>query len=66
MAPNLAGYLMDNIGFNTQEFSESFDIFNVTVIRPMQRQIIESLDHLFDINNSVTIEPFKINLNNTL
>lgn len=66
MAPNLAGYLMDNIGFNNQEFSESFNIFNITVIKPMQKDIISSLDNLFNTRDSIIIEPFKINLNNTL
>lgn len=66
MAPNLAGYLMDNIGFNSQEFSESFNIFNITVIKPMQKEIISSIDNLFNTRDSIIIEPFKINLNNTL
>jgi len=66
MAPNLAGYLMENIGFNRQEFMESFNIFNLTVIRPIQKEIISSLDHLFDTQNSIIINPFKINLDDTL
>jgi len=66
MAPTLAGYLMENLGFNRQEFGESFNIFNITVIQPIQKEIISSLDHLFDIKDSIVIEPFKINLDDTL
>jgi len=40
---------MENIGFNRQEFMESFNIFNITVIKPMQKEFINSLNELFDI-----------------
>ena len=47
-------------GFNSQEFTESFKIFNRTVVYPIQKTICDSIDKIFGIGNSVNITPFSI------
>lgn len=52
---------MDNTtGFNSQEFNESFKVFNRTVVRPIQQTITDSFDKIFGTTNSVTIAPFTL------
>lgn len=63
MSPVLAGYLAENIGFNRQEYYESFQIFNSTVISPIQAEIMEAFDELFGVEGSLVIEPYKIDIN---
>ena len=43
-------------GFNSQEFTESFKVFNRTVCKPIQQTIIcDSIDRIFGTDNSVNI-----------
>lgn len=48
-------------GFSKQEFQEAFDLYNKTVINPIQRDICNSLDKIFNKVDSIIIEPFKMN-----
>lgn len=54
----LIGINKENIGFNTQEFGEAFKLYNRTVIRPLQRQLINSLTELTD--KEISIIPFTL------
>lgn len=59
MHPALAGFLVENTGFSTQEFAEQFAIFNKTVIQPMQQQLERSLNILFGDDN-IIFHPFTV------
>ena len=55
--PNLFGLPTENLGFNNEEYESSFKLFNRTVIRPVQQQIVDTFSKL-DI--SVTFKPFSL------
>jgi len=50
-------------GFATQEFADSFKLFQKTVIEPQQDVIIESLEKITGAKNGIHIMPFAINFN---
>lgn len=56
--PILVGRTNEGIGFNTQEFEESFKLYNRTVVQPYQKQILKSLKAV-GIEN-ITIKPFSL------
>lgn len=56
--PLLVGRTNEGIGFNTQEFEESFKLYNRTVVQPYQKQILKSLKAV-GIEN-ITIKPFSL------
>lgn len=58
--PALFGDVTATTGFNSQEFTESFKVFNRTVVKSISDTIIESIDKIFGIKNSVTITPFTL------
>ena len=58
--PQLFGYMNASTGFNTQEFEESFKVFNRTVIKPIQKDLISWFDDIFGIKNCIYIEPFTL------
>lgn len=61
--PALFGDVTATTGFNSQEFTESFKVFNRTVVRPIQQTICDSIDKIFGNRNSVNITPFSIEEN---
>lgn len=62
-SPMLMG-LYQNSGFSTDEYKDSFKIFNTCVIVPIQDMIVEALDrvfaHVLNGESAITIAPFKI------
>ena len=58
--PSLFGDLTTTTGFNSQEFMESFKVFNRTVCRPIQQTICDSIDKVFGNKNSINITPFTL------
>lgn len=56
---NLFGLQKEGVGFNTQEYSDSFALFNKTVISPVQKEIEKNLSEL--LGKEVKVIPFKIN-----
>lgn len=58
--PQLFGDMTAATGFNSQEFAESFKVFNRTVCKPIQQTICDSLDKIFGMDNSVAIAPFSL------
>ena len=58
--PQLFGLMVAATGFSTQEFQESFEVFNSTVIRDMQRVIGDVFDKIFGVKGSITIMPFTL------
>lgn len=63
--PALFASMENTTGFNSQEFEESFKVFNRTVVRPIQQTITDSLDKIFGTTKSVTIAPFSLGGDNT-
>lgn len=58
--PQLFGLMVASTGFNSQEFEESFKVFNGTVIRDMQRLVGDVFDKIFGVKNSISITPFTL------
>lgn len=61
--PALFGVMTETTGFNTQEFAESFKLYNRTRIQPVQQTIVDSLNKIWG-DLQVEIKPFNLN-NNT-
>lgn len=49
-----------NTGFSTDEFEQSFKLYNRTQIRPLQRLIGDTYDKIFGESNVLTIKPFSL------
>lgn len=62
--PLLMGLVSESNGFATSEYSDSYKLFNKTVIEPIQKVIIKSFDKIFGTKESVTITPFTITFEN--
>lgn len=58
--PQLFGDMTAATGFNSQEFTESFKVFNRTVCQPIQQTICDSIDKIFNNKNSIEITPFSL------
>lgn len=59
-APNLFGIMTETTGFNEQEFTESFKLFNRTMVRPIQKSISRCFDKILGTGWG-KIKPFTIN-----
>lgn len=55
----LLGRTPTNTGFTRNEFAEAFKIFNVTVIQPYQKQVLQVLKKIFP-DKEFEFEPFDI------
>jgi hypothetical protein len=58
--PVLFGIVTKSNGFSTTEYSDSFKLFNKTVVSPIQDAIIDCFDKIFGVTDSVVIAPFTI------
>lgn len=56
--PNLFGIPNETTGFNQQEYFEAYNLFDRTVIKPRQNEIVSAFDKIFGIKNSIEIKPF--------
>lgn len=54
--PVLFGNMLENIGFNQQEFESAFTLYNNTVVAPLQNKIVKILNNI--LNEDIVIEPF--------
>lgn len=50
-------------GFSENEFNESFKLYNRTVVRPIQNDIVDVFDRIFGFEGSVVITPFRLTAN---
>lgn len=55
--PNLFGLPTENLGFNNEEYESTFKLFNRTMIRPVQKKIVNLFKGL---GVDVTIQPFTL------
>lgn len=61
ISPLLCGLSSDvNTGFSTQEFSDSFKLYNRTVAEPVRKTIERAVNSLIGVENGVRIQPFSI------
>lgn len=58
--PVLFGLVTEANGFATNEYRDSYKLFNKTVVYPIQADIIDAFDKIFGMKNSVTITPFTV------
>lgn len=58
--PQLFGYSLEGTGFNKQEFTEAYQLFNQTTIVPIQKDLIRVFNKIFGIEDSIKFVPFKI------
>lgn len=59
--PQLFGNMAASTGFNEVEFQTSWQLFNGTVVRDIQRTLGDAFDKIFGMKDSITIEPFSLN-----
>ena len=57
--PSLFGIPTENVGFNTQEYDSVFQLFNRTVVKPIQKTMITALS---EVGLEVVVKPFTLNL----
>lgn len=57
--PNLFGLPSETTGFNSQEYQDAFALFNKTVISPIQKHIVKSINSILG-DNSIEITPFAV------
>lgn len=58
--PALFGIPTEDKGFSSEEYSESFKLYNRTQIRPVQRLICDAYDKIYGVTGVLTIKPFSI------
>ena len=58
--PILFGMMKENNGFSQDEYLQAFAIYNRTVVKSVADTIIEAIDKIFGIKNSVKITPFSV------
>lgn len=56
----LLGYGTQKTTFNTIEYVAAFDLYNRTVVKPMQAQFVRFFNRSLENMASITIEPYKI------
>lgn len=62
--PTLMGIITESNGFATSEYSDSYKLFNKTVVSPIQQAIINAFDKILGVKDSITINPFIITFEN--
>jgi capsid portal protein len=62
--PLLVGMVTESNGFSTQEYNDSYKLFNKTTVKPIQNAIIDAFDKITGVKESITISPFTINFDN--
>ena len=58
--PELFGMRKDGNGFNKTEYMESFDLFNKTMIQPLQKDITRCIDKIYGFKDSIAFNEYKV------
>ena len=58
--PNLFGVATESNGFNSEEYEQAFRLFNRTMVKPLQRKILDAFDKVLGQAGLVTIKPFTL------
>lgn len=64
--PCLFGLMTENNGFSREEFLQAFELYNTTMVRPIQRSICRELDKVFGVANAVSIVPFSLDVTDNI
>lgn len=62
--PALFGVMTETTGFNEQEFSEAFKLYNRTVVKPIQIVITDEINKVYNEQGVINIVPFSLEYNN--
>lgn len=62
--PNLFGLPTETTGFNEQEYNESFKLYNRTMVRPMQKKIVDAFEYIYGEKGVLSFEPYSLENNN--
>ncbi len=52
--------MTESKGFAEEEFEQAFRLYNMTVVRPIQRVICDTFDKVLGVKDSITIDAFTI------
>jgi capsid portal protein len=58
--PQLFGYSLEGTGFNKQEFTEAYELYNKTTVQPIQKDLERTFNKVFGVDNSLKIIPFTL------
>jgi len=58
--PALFGVNPENNGFSKEEFLQAFELYNKTVITPMQKEIIRCFNKIYGVDNAFNFIPFEL------
>lgn len=58
--PELFGMKKDGNGFNKTEYIESFDLFNKTMIQPIQKDLVRAFDKIYGVTDSIKFNEYKV------
>ena len=69
--PVLFGLVTESNGFATNEYRDSYKLFNKTVVQPIQKNIVDAFNKILGNDNAIEIKPFTIefdddNINKTV
>ena len=64
--PCLFGLMTENNGFSREEFLQAFELYNTTMVRPIQRIITRELDKVLGVRDAVTIVPFSLEITDNI
>lgn len=59
ITPNIMGLPTQTTGFNSQEYKDAYSLFYTTVIRPIQKLIVDKVNYIFG-KELVNIVPFEV------
>lgn len=58
--PELFGMSSEGNGFSLTEFSEAFELYNKTVVIPIQKDVMRCFDKIYNEENVVSFVPFSL------
>lgn len=58
--PAIFGLMTESKGFAEEEFEQAFRLYNRTVVKPIQRVIVDTFDKIYGEKNCITIDAFTI------
>lgn len=62
--PQIFGMIVEGSGFNREEYEEAFRLYNRTMVKPIQKNIVDAFDKIFNVAGSITIKPFSMDEEN--
>lgn len=58
--PCLFGLMTENNGFSREEFLQAFELYNLTMVRPIQQVITREIDKVLGSQDAISIVPFTL------